>query len=129
MQDRIAYWTQFASNSGHYDRIREGYRSRLAEIYRLLIPPKMRVLEIGSGEGDLLAAVEPACGIGVDFCVAMIERARAKYPGIRFVEADAHSFDLREEFDYIVLSDLVNDVWHVQDVFNRVARHAHSGTR
>jgi SAM-dependent methyltransferase len=91
--------------------------------------PGARVLEIGCGQGDLLAALHPAVGVGIDFSPAMIERARARHPGLRFVEADAHDLDLAETFDYIVLSDVINDVWDVQRVFTRARAHAHAGTR
>ena len=58
---------------------------------------------------DLLAAVRPACGVGVDFSAAMIALARK---GIlsEFHIADAASFSLDEPFDHILLSDLVNDL-------------------
>ena len=59
----------------------------------------------------------------------MLQFAREKYPSLRFETADAHSFDAREEFDFIILSDLVNDLWDVQRVFEIAARHSHSGTR
>ena len=105
------------------------YQRRLAEIYSFLIPPGMRVLEVGCGRGDLLAALKPAYGVGVDFCPAMLERARRRHPELHFVEADAHELDLNETFDYIVCLDLVNDLWDVQQVFENLARHCHPGTR
>jgi hypothetical protein len=87
-------------------------------------------LELGSGEGDLLAAVQPSVGVGVDFCPSMIHRAHAAHPGLRFVEGDAHFVDLRDDkFDFIIISDLVNDVWDVQRVFANALRFAHPGTR
>src|SRR3984957_16383415 len=90
----------------------------------------MRVLELGSGEGDLLAAVKPSIGVGVDFCPSMIHRAHAKYPELRFVEADAHFVDLKgEKFDFIIASDLTNDLWDVQTAFTNALRFAHPGTR
>ena len=49
------------------------YRGRLAEIYRFLVPPGQRVLELGCGSGDLLAALRPACGVGVDFSAEMVK--------------------------------------------------------
>src|SRR5947209_9412074 len=56
-----------------------------------------------------------------------IESARP--PWIRFVEQDAHSLDLGEEFDYIICSDLVNDLWDVQQVLEAVRRHSMASTR
>ncbi len=127
---RIAYWEAYARSSSRFDILRRGYRERLIEFYRFLIPPQMRVLELGSGEGDLLAAVEPALGVGVDFCPAMIHRAHAKHPKLRFVEADAHFVDLKDQkFDFIIISDLVNDLWNVQQVFSNALKYAHPGTR
>jgi len=134
-RERIAYWQAYAESlrangrASRFDALRRGYHHRIGEIYRFLIPPGSRVLEIGSGEGGLLNAVEPEYGVGIDFAPAMIDLARARHPHLRFVEADAHSFDLDEPFDYIILSDLVNDAWNVQDVLERACAHAHPGTR
>jgi len=127
---RIAYWEEYAKSTSRFDVLRRGYKERLAEFYRFLIPPGMRVLEIGSGEGDLLAAVEPSAGVGVDFCPSMIHRAHAGHPGLRFVEADAHFVDLKDDkFDFIIVSDLVNDLWNVQQMLANVRRFSHRGTR
>ncbi len=89
----------------------------------------MRVLEVGCGTGDLLAALKPSYGVGVDFCPAMLQRARHEHPNLQFVEGDAHNFDLGEKFDYIVCADLINDVWDVQGVFENIGRHCHANTK
>jgi ubiquinone/menaquinone biosynthesis C-methylase UbiE len=129
-ESRIAYWEEYAKASSRFDIMRRAYRERLIEFYQFLIPAGMRVLELGSGEGDLLAAVQPSVGVGVDFCPAMIHRAHAEHPKLRFVEADAHFVDLKEEkFDFIIVSDLVNDLWNVQQVFTNALRYAHADTR
>src|SRR5712691_2127040 len=43
---------------------------------RFLIPEGARVLELGCGTGDLLAALKPSFGVGVDFSAGMIGEAR-----------------------------------------------------
>ena len=43
------------------------YQRLLQRYFTFLIPPGQRVLEIGCSLGDLLAAVKPARGVGVDF--------------------------------------------------------------
>ena len=126
---RVTYWDDYAGNFGKWAGFREYYRQRVNELYRLLIPPGMRILELGCGDGDLLAHLSPSYGVGVDFSSGMLQFARQKYPSLRFETADAHSFDAREEFDFIILSDLVNDLWDVQRVLEIAARHSHSGTR
>ncbi|MBI5529810.1 MAG: glycosyltransferase [Deltaproteobacteria bacterium] len=125
--ERVAYWNGVALR--RWQGIGGYYHRRLAEIFRFLIPPGQRVLEIGCGAGDLLAAVSPAVGVGIDFSEEMVKRASRRHPGLRFVHADAHSFCLGETFDAIILSDLVHDLWDVQAVFERAARHSTPRTR
>jgi len=60
----------------------------------------------------------------------MICRARKGYPELEFIHADAHDLsEISEKFDIIILSDLVNDLWDVQRVFDQVRRLCSPHTR
>jgi SAM-dependent methyltransferase len=74
---------------------------------RFLIPEGSRVLDLGCGIGDLLAALKPSIGVGVDFSAAMLEQARARHPHLRFVLDPSVIRELTGPFDYIVLSDTI----------------------
>lgn len=126
---RIAQWDRVARSLDRLDRWNRAYHQRLRERYRWLIPAGRRVLEIGCGPGDLLAAVEPAIGVGVDFSADMLAIARKRHPDLRFVQADVHDLALGDTFDYIILSDVINDVWDVQRVFEQICRHSGPHTR
>lgn len=118
--ERKAYWNQVALESAQRSGMGAYYHQRLEEIYRFIAPPNSRVLELGCGEGNLLAAVNPAVGVGVDLAPEMVARARRLHPGLRFLEGDAHFLSLDETFDYVIVSDLVNDLWDVQKVFEKI---------
>jgi hypothetical protein len=90
------------------------YHKRLNAIYQFLIPSGQRVLEIGCSRGDLLACLDPCFGVGVDFSQEMISRAKLRYPHLFFIQADTHDLPLKEKFDLIILSDIINDLWDVQ---------------
>ena len=126
---RIAHWEKISASLTGRRRSGAYYHRRLEEIYRFLCPPGKNVLEIGCAHGDLLAALEPARGVGIDFSPAMIAAAQEKHPQLEFVVADAHQLSLTGTFDVIILSDVVNDLWDVQQVLTRVRQHCHSGTR
>jgi SAM-dependent methyltransferase len=118
---RRAHWDAVAASADRSKTWSRGYHERLAQLYRFLIPPGQRVLELGCGEGDLLAAVAPARGVGVDFSGAMIERAAKRHPRLSFVEGDAHCLPVSgETFDFVIASDLVNDLWDVQAVLEQL---------
>jgi SAM-dependent methyltransferase len=89
----------------------------------------MRVLELGCGNGDLLSALKPAHGVGIDFSHAMLQQARQNHPELDFVLADAHNPAISGHFDFVILSDLVNDLWDVQQVLENLAPLTHSRTR
>jgi SAM-dependent methyltransferase len=105
------------------------YQNRLTQVYQSLVSPGRSVLELGCARGDLLAALKPAMGVGVDFSEEMIRAATQRHPHLRFVHADAHTLNLVEKFDVIILSDLVNDLWDVQTVLQKVAQLATPRTR
>jgi len=127
---RIAHWERVARSSGEARGPAAAYHRRLEQIYRFLVPPGLRVLELGCGRGDLLASLEPEEGVGVDFSPAMVEQAQRRHPRLRFVVADAHDLpELGKPFDVIVLSDLLDDLWDVQGVFAALRHLHHSATR
>ncbi|MEM7681676.1 MAG: glycosyltransferase [Planctomycetota bacterium] len=128
---RIARWDGVADSleSGGV-RLSGAYHRRLEHVYSLSIPKGARVLEVGSARGDLLASLEPAHGVGIDFAPKMVAAARQRHPGLTFLEADAQQLaeaisqaeaDASDRpFDYVILSDLVNDLRDVQAVLEQV---------
>jgi SAM-dependent methyltransferase len=124
------YWDAVAKETPSRWRLGRFYHRRLDEVYGFLIPGGQRVLEIGCGRGDLLAALNPSVGVGVDLSNTMLERARAAYPTLSFVHGDLVDVDLGPvQFDAIVLSDVLNNLWDVQATLERLRRYCHPHTR
>jgi SAM-dependent methyltransferase len=109
--------------------LKRRYHRLLERYFKFLIPPGARVLEVGCGLGDLLASLSPAEGVGIDFSEAMIRLARRRHPDCAFYVGDAIDFEIRGQFDFIILSDLINDLWDVQETFAHLRRFAHPRTR
>ena len=126
---RRAHWDAVARAAP--DRYAAGgaYRRELQRVLKGVVLPGQRVLELGCGCGDLLAALQPEVGVGVDFSPEMTSRATERHPGLRFVTADVLDVTLDETFDVIVLSDLLNDIWDAQSLFKRIARWCSADTR
>jgi SAM-dependent methyltransferase len=85
---------------------------------RFLIPPGQRVLDLGCGDGRLLATLRPRYGVGVDFSERMVDEARRRHPQLEFVVGDVEDADvlstLDGPFDYIVISDTIGSLDDVQ---------------
>lgn len=128
-KDRITHWDTVACQMDTWRGWGGYYHQRLAQIYQFLVPQGGRVLEIGCAQGDLLASLKPSFGVGIDFSSKMIKRAEQRHPYLHFFLADAHNLNLHEEFDVIILSDLINDLWDVQTCFEQIASLATPYTR
>jgi ubiquinone/menaquinone biosynthesis C-methylase UbiE len=125
---RLAHWD--AVNAVARPVASTYYREQIQKTYSHLIPSGSRILELGCGTGDLLASLLPKVGVGVDFSQVAIEQARAKYPLQTFVLADAEVFDVEDQtFDFVVISELVNELWDVQSLLVHIKKFCSSHTR
>ena len=104
----------YETNGDELDRWREfnaAYHEDDQKFMRFLIPPGKRVLELGCGRGDLLAALQPSYGVGVDFGATTIAKANARHPDLYFVLGDAEDpqtlTSIEGPFDYIVIADTI----------------------
>jgi len=66
-------------------------------------------------------SASPSVGIGIDFSEEMTRRASSKHLELNFLTTDAHDLSiLNGKFDFIILSDTINDLWDVQEVFQQI---------
>src|SRR3954452_93278 len=119
----------FATHEERWRRRNRTYHDLLERVAQFHVPPGQRLLEIGCGSGDLLAALEPSVGVGVDVSAGMVASARDRPPKLRIEHSTGEALDLGETFDTIVLSDLLPFVHDLQALFDAVARHSHPRTR
>ena len=105
------------------------YRKRVQHIYQFLIPSGSRVLEIGSGRGNLLAAVKPSYGLGIDLSLKMVAAATRLHPDLQFRQGDIHNLKLNEKFEFIILSDVINDLWDVELALKNIVKLTNPSTR
>ncbi|MBI5964601.1 MAG: glycosyltransferase [Chloroflexi bacterium] len=127
---RQTHWDEIAQKRDHWRGMGKWYHQRLSEIYQYLVSPNQRILEIGCGAGNLLARMRPSRGVGIDFSAEMIARARRQHPEFEYYLMDAHNLSaLDGEFDIIILSDTVNDLWDVQSAFEQLRKFCVPHTR
>ena len=107
------------------------YYRKVSEYLKFIIPENSRVLEVGSGDGELLAGLKPSRGVGFDASPFFVKLAGDHHPRLEFHHGFAVSFKLehQETFDYIVLSDLVGYLDDVQSVFQNLHQACSPSTR
>ncbi len=128
--DLAAFFDRFADEEPRWKRRNSTYHRLIRRLTRFVVPPGARVLEIGSGSGDLLAGLEPSQRRrGRREPANGRAGARGATPSLRFEHTSGEDLDLGETFDYVVLSDLMPYVHDLLALFHRVAEHSHPGTR
>ncbi|MBR1199480.1 glycosyltransferase [Bradyrhizobium sp. AUGA SZCCT0158] len=100
---------------------------------QFLVPPGARVLEIGCGTGDTLAALQPSYGVGIDFSPGMINQARKLHPGLTFHVVDAEDgaalAAIAEPFDFILVMDTIGAIEDVQKFIEQLHLYCGRQTR
>ena len=105
------------------------YYKWLDGIYKFVVRPGSRVLHIGCDCGDLLAAVEPSYGVGIDANADAIALAKKRFGHLNFSAMDPHELELDEKFDYVLICNSLGR-WHdIQEVLERIAPLTDQSTR
>src|ERR1051325_937917 len=100
------------------------YYELLNRLLRFLVEPQKRVLSVRCGTGNLLAAVEPIRGKGVDICSEIVEIAKQRNSTFQFAVAFPDKEEFRsvfapeERFDYILFNDIGDTVDVLQALRN-----------
>jgi len=122
--DRVA-----ASRDMWYERSRY-YHGHVERELRSLIPAGSCVLELGSATGNLLAAINPGRGLGIDLSPEIVRIARRNHPKLAFEVGDAGALRLTDEkFDFVVASDLVGELDDIAAMLDSVRLVSHQQTR
>jgi 2-polyprenyl-3-methyl-5-hydroxy-6-metoxy-1,4-benzoquinol methylase len=125
----LDYFENNASRRDKWKKRNRFYQKTIERQFAFIIPEGATVLELGCSTGDLLNAVKPGRGIGVDFSPTAIEIAQRKYPQLEFHLADAVDFAPDIDIDYIIVSDLLTSLWDVQAFFRKVRTYVKPRTK
>lgn len=106
---------------------RNSYFYSTDQIYmRFLIPEGLSVLEVGCGTGNLLAALKPSRGVGIDISPGMIAVASDSHPELEFhcgnIEDPNFCVAVPGPFDVVVLSDTIGLIEDVQALLGMLRR-------
>ena len=116
------YFEQAAKKRDKWKRRNRFYQKTIEKQFQFIIPQGAVVMELGCSTGDLLNAVKPSKGIGVDFSENALQVAKGKHPHIEFIHADVLEFQWEEPIEYIIISDLITSLWDVQTFFHRLRK-------
>lgn len=125
----IAYFNAHAAVRDRWRKRNAYYNASLEALLRFLVGAPQSLVEIGCGTGDLLAALRPQRGLGIDFSPEMIARAKEKFPMYEWRVDDIEELRENEKFDYVVLSDLIGGLSDVERAFHHLKRLVHPRTR
>ena len=100
---------------------------------QFLVGEGKRVLELGCGTGQLLNALNPSHGVGVDLSANMVDIAQKNYPNLEFIQGDIENPELIKSlegaFDYIILSDTLGFLDDCEETFSGLHSLCNSDTR
>jgi len=95
-----------------------------------LVPEGRSILELGCATGDLLNALKPRRGVGIDFSTKMIILAREQYPKLEFRIADIEQLEAwGETFDVLIMSDVVGHLMDIEETFRNLHIFCRADTR
>ncbi|MAJ24210.1 MAG: glycosyl transferase, partial [Rickettsiales bacterium] len=97
-----------------------------------IIPENSNVLELGCGNGHLLANLKPKYGLGIDFSKKLINEAKNTFKSLNFIEADIESFPKslgNKTFDFVIICDTIGYLEDVAETLENLHKFFDENTR
>jgi len=129
LQKLAAHYDALAPFRDDFRRKNRYYYAQLNKQYRYFIPEGKKILEVGCGTGDLLAALAPSYGVGIDISPKMTGLAQGKYPSLHFHTGSIQDISIEEKFDYIILSGLLGELEDIQSFLQSLRKFCTPDTR
>ncbi|MBI3380330.1 glycosyltransferase [Candidatus Gottesmanbacteria bacterium] len=125
----VSFYDKHSRRRDWFFHLNRYYNNDLIKYYRFLVPEGSSVLEVGCGTGHLLASLKPKIGMGIDISPGMIRSAKQKYPKLKFRLMDAQHLQMKDKFDYIIISGLIGDLDDIEEFFRKLAKVTHQRSR
>ncbi|GAB4253489.1 MAG: bifunctional class I SAM-dependent methyltransferase/glycosyltransferase family 2 protein [Vicingaceae bacterium] len=126
------FYNHFEKLASSYTKYRKRYKYYWNDIINYCnyyISDDETVLEIGCGTGETLAKLKGKRKVGIDYSKAMIDEAKKNHPDLEFHHMLAEEITLEEQFDVIVLTNVIGFFENVLDVLESLKKVCHRDTK
>ena len=109
------------------------FHSEDIKFLKEIIPEKSNILELGCGNGQLLNALNPNYGLGIDFSKKFVKEAKEKYEGLNFIEADIEklpsTLNKKVKFDFVIICDTIGYLEDITETLDNLHYFFNEDTR
>jgi len=105
------------------------YHNLLKNSFKELVSEGSRVLQIGYGLGDILAALFPRKAVSVDTDEDVISISKRRYPHIKFLNIAPEKININEKFDYVIFPNSVDHFEDIITVLEKTAAHLNTKSK
>jgi len=122
-------WSEDAAILARWRKRNRYYWKKKIEYLRFLVPAGESVLLFGCEDGELLDALSPRRGVGVDRSDTLLAAARVRYGAHEYVLEEGFLATGGERFDYIVLDEVAGRIDDLFVFLQALVAHCNPTTR
>lgn len=120
--------TRVAGERSAWIERRNYYYAQINKALQFIVEPQRRVLSVRCGAGNVLQAVQPARGVGIDVSEEMVVTAKRQNAEFEFRVAEEGELNIDEKFDYVIVES-INETVDVLEVLRGLHRVCERQTR
>ena len=106
-EEVLKFFDSYAERVIHWEQHFAFYHNTVIQLLKELIPPGSKVVDLGCGDGDKLASLNPREGLGIDFSPNIVSLARKRHPELKFEVGDVEKIDLPQNYEYLIAVNLI----------------------